>query len=614
MTGRSNLLRLFLLGSVSYSAATTSRPRILADTNRDGHVNDLDDYDKHDWTMGRGAIFLPNIGDSDHRCPTVDLAGAPLSNGELWRCHDASTDRLLPSSAGYAAPLLTLPMSTLSDVATGRLYVEPLHARNHVRLFWNETDSFTAHSSVWAVVNEQLTFNATSLRNGMSLAIDGRELVTESSVWDGSVRVVFEVTDGNRTARDFVTLKQAPVLLHHHLQPAQTVFSSAAGDKQTVGSSWQGHFLKELEGAVAGNVPIVLLNESTDIWAQDFFEPGYTSMPGPDGPISIRINVRSAQSTRDAGRQVFSRLRGIGAGAFQPGSSFGWEEINSGGNIETIPPYTSRLGKRWPTGRIIMGTHFGTYPAQSMVTFLQSQQVQTPLLLETGWLAIGHVDEMVQFLPSNSTPHGFTIAIADTTSALALLHAANTSGHGSTPFLSYTGDATPDALTLFLDPHLLYNTTIASVLADPAFAATQRYAQRYIDQNLALLLREIPLSDDDVIRVPTLFKDVTYPWPATPDGHPRRLGLPYPGERQLKGLLPQAINGLVLGEGKYVAPRQWGPVVAGRDVFGDAVEEVYGRVGMEVRWVDDYMSHHVRGGEVHCGTNVAREVLGGWWE
>lgn len=614
MAAARRLFTLLLLGLVP--SAKALRPRILADTNRDGIVNELDDADKYDWTASRGAIFLPNIGDSAHRCPAADLTGTPLSNDELSRCHDASGARMLSTSSRYAARLLTLPLPELSDGATGHIYVEPAHIHNRVRLFWNESDWTTDYSSTWAVVNPQVTFNATSLRRGISLAIDGRELVTDAAVWDGSIKVVFQVTDGNRTDRDFVALKQAPVLLHHHRQRAEVVLSSAPGDNQTIGAAWQSHFIRGLQDAVAGEVPILLFNHSTDIWAQDFLEPGYASMPGPDGPISIRVLLRSAQSTRDAGRQVFSRLRTAGIGGFQPGSGsgFGWEEINSGGNIETIPPYTSRSGKRWPNGRVIMGTHFGTYPAQSMIKFLESQQAQSPLFLEAGWLGVGHVDEIVQFLPSNSTPLGFTIAIADTHSALSVLRNTVSSGHGNIPLVSYTGDATRDELAIFLDPRLLDNTTtISSILSDQSFIRTQAYAQRYLDQNLAVLLREVPLNETDVLRVPTLFKDITYPWPTTPDGHPRRLGLPYPGESQLKALLPQAINGLVLGGGVYIAPRQWGPVVEGKDIFGKAVEEVYARVGMEVRWVDDYMSHHVRGGEVHCGTNALRE-MGARWE
>jgi protein-arginine deiminase len=513
-------------------------------------------------------------------------------------------------------------MSDVSDEAQGRIYIEPTRANNRVRLFWNESDLMTGYSSVWAVVNQEITFNATTLRKGISLALDGRELVTDSKVWDGSIKVVFEVTDGKSSVRDSVVMKQAPVLLHHHLQRAEVVLSSAAGDNQTVGSHWQAHFLRGVEDAVSGDAPIVLFNQSTDrtdIWAQDFLEPGYASMPGPDGPVSIRVLLRSAQSGRESGRQVFSQLRSAGIGGFQPGagSGFGWEEINSGGNIETIPPYTSRSGKRWSNGRIVMGNHFDNPPAESMTTFLRSQGAQTPLFIEAGWLVIGHVDEMVQFVPTNATKLGFTIAIADTTAAIDLLRTANASGHGDVPFLSYTGDATPDELTLFLDPALLQpNTTISAILSDQIFHETQAYAQKYLDQNLRTLLREVPLQEKDILRVPTLFKDATSdPWIhfPTPDGLPPRISLPRPGEKQLKAMVPQALNGLVLGNGKYVAPKQWGPLVQGRDIFADAVEKLYGAVGMQVKWVDDFMSHHVRGGEVHCGTNALRET-GVWWE
>lgn len=196
-----SLLPLLLLVCFPPSTPTTLNPRILADINRDAVVSDLDNPGKYNWTVRRGAIFLPNIGDSDHRCPVVDLTGAPLSNDELWHCHDASGDRLLPPSAHYAAPLLTLPLSNISDDAVGYIYIEPANIGNWVRLFWNETDWSTGYESVWSVVNHQVTFNATSLRKGISLAIDGRELVTDDAVWDGSVKVVFEVTDGNQTER-----------------------------------------------------------------------------------------------------------------------------------------------------------------------------------------------------------------------------------------------------------------------------------------------------------------------------------------------------------------------------------------------------------------------------
>ncbi|RSL98885.1 hypothetical protein CDV31_012406 [Fusarium ambrosium] len=595
-----------VLGAKLALATPTFNPQILADTNRDGIINHLDASNKEIWTSNRGAIFLPNIGDQQHRCPNIDLVKQPLSNFELAACNDASGDRLLTPE--YAAPLKTLPLTNISQNAIGSINTTPKSTFGRVRIFWQSHGS-----SDWSLVDPQITFNATSLAAGLTLAIDGRELVTDTSIWDGLVNITFSVTDGNVTSSDTVVMKQAPVLIHHHLQAPEVVLST---DGNVTTSIWQTGFIDSMQNTLDSldqDLSFVLFNETDDIWAQDFLEPGYASMPGPNGSISIRVLLRSAQSGRTAGRQVFSLLRGPEIGGFQPGvgSGFGHEEINSGGNIETIPPYTSRAGVEYKSGRVITGKHFDNYPADSMIKFLEAQGVQKPLILEVGWLAVGHVDEVVQFVPYDNEL-GFTIAIVDTISAFNLLGNAWKDGHGDAKVISYGGDMTPDNETIFIDPEVL-NLTIKDLLNDKDFIAINSYAQSFINDTIDLLLEEVPLSKSDILRVPTLWKDVTYPWPITPDGHPPRLNRAPPGERQVKSFFPQSINGLVLGR-DYLTPKPWGPVIDGRDILEEAVKDVYVRANMTVWLIDDYMSHHVRGGEVHCGTNTLREKDVAWWE
>lgn len=152
--------------------------------------------------------------------------------------------------------------------------------------------------------------------------------------------------------------------------------------------------------------------------------------------------LRSAQSVRTAGRQIFEQLRGKGVGGFQPEGGrggYGDREINAYGNLETIPPYTSKSGVKYPAGRIIHGKHYDKMPAEATIAFLEGQELQKPLFLESGWLLIGHVDEFVQFLPSNETGLGFTIVIADTTSALDLLRNTSAAGHGGVRAISFNG-------------------------------------------------------------------------------------------------------------------------------------------------------------------------------
>ncbi|KAF6800948.1 arginine deiminase type-3 [Colletotrichum sojae] len=592
-------------------ASFAQAPVILADTNRDGIISDLDAADKTSWTSSRGATFLPNVGDSAARCGTKDIPGNDLNNHELAACHDASGDVLF--EPGLVAPLETLPLEVADD-AYATIYASPDNAARRVRVFVN---NYTNSTSGWKIFDPDFRFSAVSIRAGITLGIDGREFVTDASQWDGKVTVHFDVHSNDTVASDSVELKVAPVLVHHHLQPVDTLVSVAASDPDSA----QATFLRDMDlGRQAAGLekPILLFNGSSDIWAQDFIEPGYASMPGPDGPISIRIILRSAQPTRPAGRQVFGQLRGKGIGGYQPDSGkggHGYWQINSYGNLETIPPYTSRNGTKYPVGRIIQGKHFDTLPAEPVDVFLKGQGLQTPLLLETGWLAIGHVDEFVQFLPSNKTSLGFTIAVADTTSAIDVLRSAAAAGHGSIPAVSFNASllgnfslATPKQLA----------ETIDFVLANETFHRVNTYAQKQIDANLDILLSEVPLSKEDVIRVPVLFRELDFGGFGNGD-MPLEDDVQNPfesvrgGEKVLGAFSPAAINGIVIGR-HYLCPKPWGPVVEGVDLFEKALREVYAKAGMGISFVDDFLSHHVAGGEIHCGSNTLRETAVKWWE
>ncbi|KAK2603603.1 hypothetical protein QQS21_004184 [Conoideocrella luteorostrata] len=607
------MLGLAMVGSIQPTLATAMSSDIdaiiLADTNRDGVVNDLDKDHKYVWSSSHGAIFLPNIGDEHHRCETRDANGGLFSNLELAACNDASGDILV--SPRFAAPLRTLPIQGLSEDAVGRIYTKPASSINLVRLFYLSGSDINS-SSDWTLLQPELSFNTTTLAKGLTLAIDGRQLVTDPTTWNGKIDVIFEVADSGKKGSDFVNMKQAPVLVHHHLQKPDTVLTLET--KEGV-SKWQAPFVRTLHdvlNTLPSKIPLRVLNNSDEVWGQDFMEPAFASMPGPKGPISIRVLIRSAQSTRVNGRKIFEQLRGSGIGGWQPGagSGFGWEEINSGGNIEAIPPHVSRSGIPYLSGRVLLGKHFDKYPAQSMIDFFEAQGEQKPLFLEAGWLVVGHIDEMVQFLPADNKL-GFVMAMPDTHAAYDLLRGLNSSGHGSTPMLSYSGDTSPDNGTLFLDPRLR-NTSVASFLSNVKSVKTNEYAQKFLDHNRMLLLQELPIEDKDVLRIPALWKDLTYPWPRSTDGVPTRLHRAAPGERQLGSLLPSAVNGVVLGS-QYLAPKPWGPVVDGHDVLEEAIRKVYERANMTVTFIDDYMSHHVRGGEVHCGTNVFRNTDVEWW-
>lgn len=119
---------------------------------------------------------------------------------------------------------------------------------------------------------------------------------------------------------------------------------------------------------------------------------------------SVSFSVQPRKAVRLVNRSSpNSAAKGIGD--FLPVGSgvLGRREINSGGNIETNPPYTSKkTGKHYPLGRILTGQHFKEKHSEAMMKFFQGQQLQGPLVIEAGWLAVGHVDEFTSFLPADN--------------------------------------------------------------------------------------------------------------------------------------------------------------------------------------------------------------------
>lgn len=161
--------------------------------------------------------------------------------------------------------------------------------------------------------------------------------------------------NGVHHSDDSVCLRVAPVLSYHHLQLPQKFLAMAGNETDTPD---QLHFVNNITAAIKDtsvNKPLTLFSHADDVWAQDYLEPGYTFMPGLDGPIALQVIIHSSQSSRIAGRQVFECLRKKGRGAFY--STGGTrDEVNSGGNLETIPPYVYG-DKSYLAGRIIEGSH-----------------------------------------------------------------------------------------------------------------------------------------------------------------------------------------------------------------------------------------------------------------
>ncbi|KAH8168349.1 protein-arginine deiminase (PAD) domain-containing protein [Sarocladium implicatum] len=655
---RSVLVAGLALGNL---ASATLKPVILADHNFDGVVDPTDDSDNVSNKCKIGetpARFLPAITDTDRRCSK--LITAETLDADFEKCHDSTDDVLRHPER--LAPIRTRPVKGAAGGSITVSYSKGKGGKSldKIRLFKQVDGEWSYHSP-----EKNNTFTGEELAAGLVLGIDGRDVIRPNG-WDGRVRINFNVweKDPSDAVQDCIHMQVSPILTHHHAQTAERVFSAAEVEEEPA----MGAFVEDIKAPVAAagvEEPIHFFDRYPDRWTQDFFEPGYTSIAGPDGPISIRVLIRSVQDTRTSGRAVFEDLRDDGVGAIQDftGSASN-ETLESTGNLETIPPH-SNGNKKYPAGRVIQGSWYGDKPHMS--SLLQAQGVQDPLSLDTSWLFVGHVDEFLQFLPADNE-RGWILMADDPEAGMRLLTDAVANGYGNVTALSRPEMAYDGQYSCMPDDSIEELLELMNFKRDNEHAATK------IEQNLALLKRETGLTDDDIYRVPALFAgaywDCNFPGFCDPDNpeddDPDCVPLPEDGgsvepdeegEMKVSGLgdsskkgpksgpkitnivdaahvgklkltrrqeddggwiqtvalYPGIVNGLVLPNKNVLAPNPWGPVIDGEDILAAAANKVYAAAGHNVTYIDDYYTFHVGQGEVHCGTNSWREKDKPWW-
>ncbi|MEU6721984.1 protein-arginine deiminase family protein [Nonomuraea sp. NPDC046802] len=549
---------------------------LLADTDHDGEV---------DARPGAGeAIFLPNLDDSERRCEVSDAdLDAPGSEPDvrLAACNDAADARVNGEHDAADLARLRLPaVRGIGEAATGRLSVD---AQDKVRIFARQRAGFRP-----VLPEGDGLLTAAELRSGLEFGVEGRDAVRDIGTWDGLVTITLTVTDGSRRSTSRVRLREAPLLLQNDLQPAVEVLAGKPGTgpgappalpfPDGLPGGWD-EFSRDLRAATsAAGVRSSRFVAGTsqwwkDTWWQDIFEPTTASMPVPGGVRTMRVLVRSgnvldlggdaAPTPRPLGRLLFRDLRGPGVGVVQQLTLTRRDHLtdlrNATGNVESLPPDAGH-----PLGRLVYGTGRIRRPDPAFIQLLTSmgQGLQPPVVLDTDWLMVGHVDETMHVVRAGN-PRGWTLMVADPRLAARLVHRA--------------GDE--------------------KLLGDRALMSANARAAEHIDGQIDTMLAATGLRRSEIVRVPVLF--------SASEVDPSLLKAHTPG-------IP---NGLSLTAHEFAAPDPHGPVAGGRDLFREATRKALASRGVHVRWVEDLKWAHLLGGEVHCATNALRDTrsTARWW-
>jgi len=526
------------------------------DADRDGVVDD-DRTGIDTWTWGKGkkgAVILCN-NDDDAGAGDTDNSDAEINTG-----NDAK------EVAAFEIRRTGPPPPADWE---GSLEIKGAN-RRHVRIF----DSHGAGAKEVIGPDKDRKYKLPDL-NFTSKTFGIEALRYAGSGFDGEVDVTFKLKKGGSKQTEVARFRVAPWMMPNHLDNAKQVFVVDSGSHNST-------FRSRLSTMVsAAGCTLTQHPHSSDIWMQDCMEIGFSNRPKGAGIHAVLRNPRAG------GLSTFAEtLRKADVGYEEIGV-LGRSTFDSTGNLECTPPV-----KGYPWGRIYFGPgEPGEWFNADFKAMLKKQIVQKPIEIDTNWLLVGHVDEMMSFVPSSGGAPHFKLLLASPKRGYEILDAHKKSGDKL-----LTGRRNQDR-TVSLEVSI--KDYLASGVHGYTGAELRKYnedVQTKIDATRSTLISEGVVKESDIIDLPALFIENHH----------------FPGKAD--ALTAGMVNMLVINK-HCIVPKPYGPVVGGTDLFEDDVESKLKPLGLTVKFLDDWYEYHVLSGEVHCGTNTLREpVAADWWE
>ncbi len=562
------------------------------DADRDGSVEE-DAEGKDSWEFGagaKGAVILCN-NDDDNRSAGVDNQNRDIDGDD---------------DVQDLAPLVIRQSGVVPAGAS--LSLEIVTHRDKIRVFDPRSSSGIAILGP-APLPERFTVTNSETAD-VELGMEATQYPDAS--FDGLIRLALVLKESTtEVVRDEVLVRVAPWMMPSHMDETTELYVIRTTDNTVAHPPGTTIFLDEItsiaaslgvplvigDGSTYGPDPCVPSNSYEDRWVQDTMEVGYSQMPGKSNNVVLR-----AHRCRPLQPLALNELLGPDYGYVEISSPTGDNTFDAHGNIEVSPPVQAN-GKDYKFGRIFYGRGRPTTPFNHEVEqFLISQKVQSPFKIDTDWLAVGHVDEIISFIPDQGGK-GFKMLFPDTGEARRILGDLETAGHGDLPV--FPGQ--PEEITI---SDLLTELSLGTP-GDLGWA--NDYCQARLDGVKNVMKTELDLEDTDIVLFPSLFIEN--------DRSPRRLN---PVRQPVfDAFIPGMVNLLLirkpsLADTHLVIADPFGPVLAGVDQFKQAVLDKLTLLGYsagQIHFVDDYHTYHLQEGEVHCGTNSRRTPpTTAWWE
>lgn len=554
---------------------------IDADTNRDGRIDGS--TIEEELEASQSVLILNNVDDDD-RDGLPDNQNRVIDGKSDWEdLEPVCIRRVALPLNGEFRPLLTIE-EVSEDVTL---------TRNRIRVFNAEGQEIIGPNS-----GQTHYLTADELR---SLACCDQTIYVEGLKFRTCVRLL--IIHGDE--QDELLLETSPFILTPTTQSPKSNMVVDVGD--SFSKDYIGRFVNACQAARVAPWIIHPEDASGESWIQDEIEWGYTQTARHQIPVVLQM----FRESRPSGLQgLAQRLVRPGVGYFEVWN-YG-EDIShqgahdSGGNLEVTPPVPGH-----PLGRVYFGSRATTsVPVferridERFEFFFLQQGVQSPINLRTDWLSVGHVDEVVTFLPTNGGKT-FVMLLASPRLGIELLHRMGDAADLDMRYWKFIDRAqipapqhsSPPKVKDLRDlkfsvgaeePRPVYSFDEYNLGIDKQIFGAD-HNQPDPDSIKGIFMAELGLTADQIIEVPVLFRNEGSGWAAG-------------------AVCPNMVNLASMGEFCLVG-EPFIPLF--KDDFGASLQ----RVGLKPLWIDTWINFHVNGGNVHCSSNVVREPFNiNWWK
>lgn len=616
--------------------------QLFLDADRNGTLT-CEDLDRWDWGPGKnkkGTIILCNHGRQKLGKPFNhdDKINAKeelryISHLEIRRCRDYG-------------------------LVTARLSVPNKQDLTRIRIF----DGQQVGASELIGPNRGSEVDLDLSQDEYKFSMEG--LRFDQDINEVPINIYLDILDKKTSLlvfRHIAHVRVAPWMMQHHLEKPQYVFVV----EWTQIKQNNKKFRQDL-AEIMTNIPDVKLVEiptiDGDRWGQDGMEFGCSNSPQAS-LSSILPSPRQFGLAKGLANLCSAELGIVEVLMSLTKTLSG--DLDKLGNLEVTPPVVDINGQEYPWGRIYYGDGVKRFLNRDYQKFLDAQRVQRPFRFDTEWLDVGHVDEILTFIPHQRTSWKICIPCPDTAmhwltfimkcglaNKSIILHDRMINGSEGGGFL----EPAEMRLDLFLDlgksittkpgiNQMRLQSNSQGMMMDSRMGKIgfgqspysmqvvgqkSELAKKKISGMVKILIKEISLKEEQIIRLPTLYCGGKISGCATMTanmvnmlvlGNHCILAKPYGPEIYVDSKIIEIFSKACVNADPSIQPsikqlisfsqQSSGPV----DLFQWHADCVLREAGMIPHFIDDWDVYHVAGGDVHCGTNTRRQpFLAKWWQ